>query len=168
MSFEFYLPLDLLTLDSWRDKTDPTDAVIVAFIHKIEANRSEKLNRHKIRDSGGNFIHVDHGWLLNRLPILKCRSKDRIQRRLRRLCEIGILESRIIRDHKTRVRRAYYRTSRTYNEISEWWKEKIQLIRNGKELDELLIERPWIKGVKNSDVGIKYNRDDKGQFRTYR
>ena len=167
MSFEFYLSLDLLTLDSWRGQVDPTDAVIVAFIHKLQANRSEKLKRHIKRGAGGDFIHVDHAWLLERLPILKCRSKERIQKRLHRLCELGILESMTERDPRTKVRRAYYRTSQDFDEIAEWWKEKIGQIRNGDNIDALFIERPWIKATVTNDRRTEYSRNDKGQFKTY-
>lgn len=168
MSFEFYLSLDLLTLDSWRGQVDPTDAVIVSFIHKLQANQSIKLSMHRKRDADGDYIHIDHGWLLDRLPILKCRSKDRIQRRLHRLCELGILESFITRDPKTKFKRAYYRTSRDYNVIAEWLKERIGQVRNSGELEALLIKRPRVKPANKGGVGYDFNRDDRGRFRTYR
>ncbi len=145
------MSINLLVLDSWKDQIDPTDCLIVALIEKILSSNAEKLQQHKLKDGKGDFIWLDHGYVLKQIPILSCNSKTRIQRRLRKLSKIGLLDSRNKIDPELKKYKAYYRLSKNYHDLDYWWKERLDKIKDGASFEEIRKKKPQIKATVTND-----------------
>ena len=154
---EYYLNLNLLVLNEWRDLPDPenpstlyridmNDAAIAALIEKYE--KTPNLEKSDI--SGG--VWIDHGYLMKQLPLLNL-TKRTIKRRLLKLWELSLIDSEIVHIQTTGIRKkAYYKMSITYRQMEKWWQKclDIQANKETTPLDKdsamqlLALEKPKI------------------------
>jgi len=163
---EYSLTINQLVLSYWKGKIDLTDAFIAAAIKKVEDSRSDKVIRKKVHRSDGSYAWIDHSWLLEQNPLFDI-SVVTLRKRLKHLVNIGLLDRFVDCDEDTKRYRAYYRLSRHYHNIHQYWKDRLDDISAGREtvqnaqqglplFDELVCTDQGKAGEKPRDNGGKY------------
>ena len=107
---QYSLYVDQLVLEKWRGQIDATDCLIIAFVRGLDANNP--AIKRLMRDG---FFLVTRRWLLGELPILQL-SEQAVYKRLRKLKELGILESKRIRVESGNYL-AYFKLSDAYYRV---------------------------------------------------
>ena len=115
---EWFLTLDLLSLEAWKDELDLVDCALIAFIKDMQAAESEKVKEQK----QGEYIWLSFSYLIEQVPFLHIGERQ-IRRKLENLEKLNLLARKRIR-----VRgkyRGYYKLSKQYWEYREMQKKKI-------------------------------------------
>ena len=140
------------------------------------ASTADKLKPYKLRDPEGDYVLVDHSKLIQQqLPIVKGQSASRIQRRLTNLSNLGILNKKIVIDQRTKRYKSYFRLSKYYHNLVQWWKDKIDLIKKGVDYEEIKKMMPLNKismvennhGSRSRDERTGKGTEDKSFWRTW-
>ncbi len=83
---EYSLVIDQLALKRWHGKIDGDDALLIAFISKLNSHNPE-VARYMDRD----YFRLNRSWILTELPLLGF-TEYTLSRRLHQLQKLGILD----------------------------------------------------------------------------
>ena len=138
---EWYLGLDLLSLEAWKSELDLVDCALMAFIRDMQAAESEKVKKQK----RGDYIWLSFAYLTEQIPFLHIGERQ-IRRKLENLEKLHLLDRKRIR-----VRgkyRGYYKLSKQYWEYREMQKKKISSTDTG---DRRKTKKPFSTDIEDRD-----------------
>lgn len=97
---------------------DPSDALIICYIMALENSKSKKVVYLR---NGRGFVWVDYQTLLKKVPLLDF-SLSMLGKRLKKLCDLGILMKEKRRDISNRtgfITKVYYKTTSFFDETED-------------------------------------------------
>lgn len=163
---EYSLTINQLVLTSWKGQIDLTDAFIVAFVGKVEASRSDKIEQKKAYRGDGAYVWISHEWLLEQNPLIDI-SLVTLRRRLKNLVSVGLLDRFTDCEEDTKRYRAYYRLSNHYHNIEQHWKDQLDEIHAGrKTVQDVQQSLPLVEDLisPNTEIIELRERDNQGRF----
>jgi uncharacterized phage protein (TIGR02220 family) len=110
--------LNQRVLARWKGEIDPTDAIIVSHIERVETSKNPKIIAKRIA-AGHSWIDLET--LLADNPVISM-TYEGLRRRLSRLVKAGVLD-RVCQKSSDNRNRSYFKLSDEWHEWVTYWQE---------------------------------------------
>ncbi len=159
---EYYLTIDLLYLNEWKEKNiDPADCFIFSFIKKCQGGKYSGLCY------DDDYVWLKHQKILDEIPLLDI-SLETLRKRLTKLVKANLVDVKYKKYEGFR-KKAFFKVSDAFWKIEDWYRKEadIKSKYKGKERIDILSKHFELKPSINYRKKPKLNnikRDLNGKF----